>query len=279
MYGQSKDAPSPILPKWTPHPYTVVPIPVLIVEQFPRGLFTYLLDYDKTFPLYCGAFFLSGIEGHNILIDTGPSLENFEADGFSCKEILPMTKALKQATGCDPEAIDMILMTHLHPDHCINMKMFPNAKIIVQEAEWEALHHPPAAYRALYHAEHMEGTDPVFVHGDTFDVIPGIHLLFTPGHTPGNQSIIVDAQEGRVIVCGICCDEGNFHPSDELQQFWPDVLVPGIHVHSEEAYESLRKIKHEADYIVTMHDQKTYERGPCPNPSWPKYYSSLSARE
>ncbi len=98
MYGQSKDAPSPILPKWTPHPYTVVPILSLIVEQFPRGKFTYLLDYDKTFPLYCGAFFLSGIEGHNILIDTGPSPEGFVS---SCREILPMTEALKQATGCD----------------------------------------------------------------------------------------------------------------------------------------------------------------------------------
>jgi len=276
MYGQSKEAPSSILPKWTPYPYTVVPILVLIVEQFPRGTFTYLLDYDKTFPLYCGAFFLSGIEGHNILIDTGPSPEAFVSP---CREVLPMTKALKQATGYDPEAIDMILMTHLHSDHCINVKLFPNAEIIVQEAEWEALHHPPAAYRHIYNAELMEEIDPVFVHGDTFDFIPGIHLLLTPGHSPGNQSIIVDAQEGRVIVCGICCDEGNFHPSDELKQFWPDVLVPGIHVNSEEAYESLRKIKHEADYIVTLHDQKTYERGPCPNPSWPRYYSSLSVRE
>jgi glyoxylase-like metal-dependent hydrolase (beta-lactamase superfamily II) len=119
----------------------------------------------------------------------------------------------------------------------------------------------------------MAGSDPVFVYDDTFDVLPGIHLLFTPGHTPGSQSIVVDTEEGRVIVCGLCCDEGNFNPSDEFKEFWPDVLVPGLHVNSEEAYESLRRIKREADYIVTMHDQKTFERGVCPNPSWPRYLS------
>jgi DNA-binding SARP family transcriptional activator len=55
------------------------------------------------------------------------------------------------------------------------------------------------------------------------------------------------------------------------EEFWPDVLIPGLHISSEEVYESLRRIKREADYIVTMHDQKTFERGVCPNPSWPRF--------
>jgi hypothetical protein len=108
MYFNSKYKLLPVLPKWKSHPYKVIPIPVLVVEHFPRGLFTYLLDYDKTFDLYCGAFFISGVEGYNILIDSGPSREDFEAGGFSCQGILPMPEALKQATGREPEDIDII---------------------------------------------------------------------------------------------------------------------------------------------------------------------------
>jgi len=107
--------------------------------------------------------------------------------------------------------------------------------------------------------------------GNLANLLPGVHLLSSVGHTPGSQSVVVDTQEGRVIVCGICCDEGNFNPPEELKSTWPEVLVPGIHTSSQDAYENLLQIKRKAEYIITLHDKDSYSRGACPGPAWPRY--------
>lgn len=261
----------PLLPDWQPHPYTIIPLLVMKSEGISKGIFTYLLDYEKTMTINGGCFFIKGIQGHNILVDTGPTVEDFISHGYPCEGIKPVHQALKEATGFSPEDIDVLIFTHLHHDHCPLANMFKHTKVIIQQDEWHAVHNPPACYRFLYNPEYLEGITPTLVDGDVFNIFPGIHLLYTPGHTPGGQSIVIDTQEGRVIICGFCCDEENFNPPNELKAIWPQVLVPGLHVNSEDAYESVLRVKKEADYIITLHDIKTFERGICPSPKWPRY--------
>jgi glyoxylase-like metal-dependent hydrolase (beta-lactamase superfamily II) len=263
----------PVLPDWQGYPYSVLPVPVIKSEGISKGLFTYLLDYEKPMTVNGGFFFINGLQGHNILVDTGPTVEDFAAHGYPCEGIKPMPEALRDAVGLTPADIDTVIFTHLHHDHCPLAKLFKHAKLIIQEDEWHAVHHSPACYRPLYNPEYVEGLNPTLVDGDVFNVFPGIHLLYTPGHTPGGQSVVIDTKDGRVIICGFCCDESNLNPPAELKAFWPEVLIPGLHVNSEDAYESAMRVKKEADYIITLHDPKTFERGVCPSPKWPKYES------
>lgn len=265
---QTKQKP---LPEWKAHPYSILPILIMKSEGITKGIFTYLLDYEKTMTINGGCFFIKGVQNHNILVDTGPTVEDFVAHNYPCEGIKTMPEALKEATGLTPDDIDVVIFTQLHHDHCPLAKMFKHAKLIIQKDEWYAVHNSPACYRFLYNPEHVEGLNPDFVDGDVFNVFPGIHLLYTPGHTPGGQSIVVDTEDGRVIICGFCCDEDNFNPPEELKPIWPEVLVPGLHVNSEDAYSSAMRVKKEADYIITLHDKKTFERGICPSPKWPKY--------
>ena len=259
------------LPKWQPHPYSVVPMLVIAMEGNSRGLFTYMLDYEKVMDSSGGCFYIKGVQGHNILVDSGPSLEDFLAHGYPCREVKTMQEALKEATGLSPDDIDVVILTHLHHDHCALAGLFKHAQIIVQKDEWKALHDPPACYRPFYDARYMDGLDLTFVDGDVFNVFPGIHLLYTPGHSSGGQSVVVDTNEGRVIISGVCGNESIFNPPEAVKAIWPEVLVPGLHVNNEDAYESALRIKREADYIITLHDPKSFERGECPGPNWPRY--------
>jgi hypothetical protein len=156
----------------------------------------------------------------------------------------------------------------MHHDHNAAAKLYKNAKHIVQVTEWNMLHNPPVAQRGVVNPEYVEGLDFVFVNGDVYNLFPGISLMYTPGHSAGGQSIVVDTEMGRVIICGICSEELNFDPPKQVKQIWPDVLVPGMHTDCQLAYESMARIKSEADYIVTLHDRKTYDRGICPSPKW-----------
>ncbi len=258
-----------VLPAWKPYPYEVVGLPVLDAGV-PEGFFTYLMNYDKILPIYCGAFYISGVKGHHILVDSGPTKKDFADKGYPCKEISPCEKQLKDMVGLTPKDIDVVIYTHLHHDHNPLAKIYTNAKQIVQKTDWNMLHNPPACYRHLLNPEYMTGVAPTFVHGDVVNLFPGISLLYTPGHTSGNQSVVVDTKMGRVIICGTCCEEANFDPPEAMKQFWPDVLVPGLHIDCQQAYESLARIKAEADYIITPHDKKHYDRGVCPSAKWPK---------
>ena len=260
----------PALPVWKPYPYSVLPILVMKSEGITKGIFTYLLDYDKTMTIYGGFFYIKGVEGHNILVDTGPTVEDFLAHGYGCEGIKTMPEALKAATGLTPQDIDVVIFTQLHHDHCPLAQEFKHAKLIVQEDEWHAVHNSPVVYRFLYNPEYLVGLNPTLVNGDVHNVFPGIHLLFTPGHTPGGQSVVVDTAEGRVIICGFCCGDTNFNPPEEVRSIWPEALVPGLHVNSEDAFESVLRVKKEADYIILLHDEKTFTRGICPSAKWPK---------
>jgi glyoxylase-like metal-dependent hydrolase (beta-lactamase superfamily II) len=282
--GISKAAPKPlylsqtetsgdtlsVLPPWKPYPYEVVPIPVFEVG-IPRGLFSYLMDYTETLPVYIGSFYISGVKGEHILVDSGPNKEDLIDKGMtSYKEIKPHEQQMKDMLGLTPRDITTVLYTQMHHDHNPLAPIYTRAKQIVQTTEWNMLFNPPACYRSLVNPEYMRGVQPTFVNGDVFNLFPGISLMYTPGHTSGTQSVVVDTKMGRVIICGTCCEERNFDPPEKLKRFWPDVLVPGLHIDSQQAYESLLRIKAEADYIVTPHDKQHYTRGVCPSAKWPK---------
>jgi len=100
--------------------------------------------------------------------------------------------------GIDPEAIIAVINCHLHIDHAGQNSAFPRTPIHAQPAEWEAAHgedytivewvdFPNADYR---------------LHAGDYELLPGIRVLATPGHTPGHQSLAVDTIEGLTILAG-----------------------------------------------------------------------------
>ena len=106
--------------------------------------------------------------------------------------------------GVQPEAVDTVLLTHLHFDHAGGATVlredgeavpaFPNATYFVQRVEWEFATHPNERTRASYLAEnyeplHREGRLRL-LDGEA-EIFGGISVLPLPGHTPGLQGVVL----------------------------------------------------------------------------------------
>jgi glyoxylase-like metal-dependent hydrolase (beta-lactamase superfamily II) len=84
------------------------------------------------------------------------------------------------ALGVAAEDVTDVVISHHHPDHTLNVALFPNAR----------LHDHWAWYRDdLWISRPAEG----------FELSPGIRLIETPGHSAQDVSTLVDTEDGLVV--------------------------------------------------------------------------------
>jgi glyoxylase-like metal-dependent hydrolase (beta-lactamase superfamily II) len=132
--------------------------------------------------------------------------------------------------GIDAKKVEHLVISHIHFDHNGGLELFPNAKIYVQRKEFDFFVYDPIAKRAPYAAV----SDPVaigqlgdlkgskrliLVDGDK-EILPGIELLLTPGHTPALQSMAVKSAKGLAVLASDCA---HVHKSFELDK--PSCLI------------------------------------------------------
>jgi glyoxylase-like metal-dependent hydrolase (beta-lactamase superfamily II) len=234
--------------------YTIIPL-VVGANETDQGIMTYLRDYGKRIWIPIYVFYVKGGD-KNILIDTG--LEQFvvpddlgKTYGF---EIMKFEEALS-TVGLTPGDIDIIIHTHLHNDHCENDYKCKNAKIYVQKKEMEFYNDPhPVDHR--FYPDILEGVQVVEVEGDA-NILEGIDVIFSPGHTPGGQSVAINTSEGKVIITGFCCNDKNFPKTGPA-------ISPGVHLDLIDAYDSIQKIKSMGDIIIPLHDLNIGSRKSIP---------------
>ena len=97
-----------------------------------------------------------------------------------------------------PRDVLCVINTHLHFDHCGGNRLFPGVPIHVQRAEREAAR---AEDYAIPEWVEFEGAAYVEHDGEA-EILPGVRVVPTPGHTPGHQSVLVSTREGLVVVAG-----------------------------------------------------------------------------
>ena len=156
--------------------------------------------------------------------------------------------------GTSPDEINMIINTHLHIDHCAGNVLCTKARWFVQKKEMEYWRSPLRVHRQAYRVELMEaGFD--LLDGDT-EVLPGIRVMFTPGHSPGSQSVLVETVEGLYVLPGDSIPHfANMNVRDG-EPFWPN----GIYVDLHEYYETLDRLKALRGVILPGHDLLVYKR-------------------
>ena len=157
--------------------------------------------------------------------------------------------------GLRPDDIDIVINTHLHWDHCSNNHLFQKAKSYVQRTELSYASAPLTPHTQGYEAFEL-GLVPPFV-GTKFEVlegdqeiIKGVSVLFTPGHTPGSQSVVLGAGERSCILAG---DNIPFYenlPENTMAHFKPST----IYVDLEDYYRSVRSVLSLGFPIIPSHD-------------------------
>jgi len=196
-------------------------------------------------------WYIEGAKEH-ILVDAGGSAETMMRRGLNAELICSPVEALK-TVGIAPEDIALVICTHLHYDHMELGYLYKNAQFVIQKAELEANYnpHPVEAPRCIAKSVIDELNFNV-VEGDT-QITDGIRVLLTPGHTRGSQSVMVDTEKGKAIICGLCTIWDNFEPPKRVNSPLP-VIPPGIHLDVREAFDSLIRIKQMADITIPLHD-------------------------
>src|SRR5438132_305215 len=127
--------------------------------------------------------------GGRVLVDTGMIDSTPELD----EEWHPFFDA-----ALIPREVSLVINTHLHFDHCGGNRLFPGVPIYVQRVEREVAREP--GYTIPEWVE-FEGANYVELDGAA-EIVPGVRVLPTPGHTRGHQSVLVDTDEGLVVVAG-----------------------------------------------------------------------------
>jgi glyoxylase-like metal-dependent hydrolase (beta-lactamase superfamily II) len=188
-------------------------------------------------------------DSHRVVVDPGTT-----EDGSSLVDEL-------SAAGIAPESIDTVVITHGHADHWSasvaagadgrehTVAVFPNARYVIQHDEWEHWHSDPNP-EPHHAATFRQLLGPIrdrfdLVKGDC-EVVPGLELWPTPGHSPAHQVVVIGGRAvhvGDVLIHPICVERPEWTAAFDV---WPDGVVA-----SREAL--LRRIVAEDLLVITHH--------------------------
>ena len=205
------------------------------------------------------------IEGSNpkVLIDAGASIEGYQARKLKQEHIQSLEEGLAKL-GVSADDIGIVILTHLHWDHCAFSHKFTKAKFIVQKAELDFGLNPHPANASAYTLDYYKDLNIEVVDNEDKEIVEGVRVLFAPGHTPGTQSVAVETAKGLAIIAGFCGTADNFEPPPELKARGAQIIPCGLHVNLFQSYDSTLRIKQEADIIVPLHDAKFLDEKSIP---------------
>jgi N-acyl homoserine lactone hydrolase len=165
--------------------------------------------------------------------------------------------------GLKPGDIGRVAISHTHGDHIGNMALFPNAAVVMQQAEYNWIHSPNGpndnVNQLMALARQLLGTPKKLqlVDGDT-DVFGdgSVTLLSTPGHTPGHQSLLVHLKSsGFILLSGdVVHLQGNFAEN----------IVPSLNTDKAQSIASMARVRQLiATYKATLfinHDKSQTDK-------------------
>ncbi|KIE26792.1 beta-lactamase [Streptomyces sp. MUSC 125] len=158
--------------------------------------------------------------GLRVLVDTGIGNGKSRANPAWDNLDTPYLDRLA-AAGFPPESVDMVILTHLHTDHVgWNTRpsgpgrwepTFPHARYLVSRIEadyWSSADMDASRRQMLSDSVHpvreSGQLELIDVPADGADVAPGLRLLPTPGHTPGQVAVHLHSAGHSAVITGDC---------------------------------------------------------------------------
>jgi len=226
--------------------YSITPL-LTGVRNPDQGIMTYQQGYGTRIWLPIWSFLVRG-ENRNILVDTGlDENELIVPAGFIEETGLTPASMVEclRAHNLEPEDINIVINTHLHDDHCGNNALFPKALFYAHSEEIAFCKNPhPLDHR--YDEYFIEEITFQELEGDK-EILPGLDVLYMPGHTVGTLAVQVETGRGKTIITGFCCNAKNFPENGPA-------VCPGVHINALTAWDSIQKVKQSGAYILPMHE-------------------------
>jgi glyoxylase-like metal-dependent hydrolase (beta-lactamase superfamily II) len=165
-----------------------------------------------------------------VLVDTGMGTKVRASEKLRAiwrpSERALLLESLARA-GFSPEDVRTVVFTHLHVDHAGGATYrspdgelhptFPNARYVVQRAEWATALAPPVIGKGSYYADNYAPLEKHgvldVVEGDV-EIAAGVRTWVTAGHTPGHQMIVIESGRERALYLGdLVCTTNHLKPA------------------------------------------------------------------
>ncbi|HHY46935.1 MAG TPA: MBL fold metallo-hydrolase [Firmicutes bacterium] len=148
-----------------------------------------------------------------------------------------------------PGDIDMVILSHLHYDHCINLALIPGAEVLLSPRELEYARGECREKGDIYIVDYpdslLAGRTLRLAEEGTL-VMDGVVLMETPGHTPGCISAVAETPDGPVVLAGDAIKNGW-----EVMNNTPTMAFVGIDM----ARKSMKRILDTGGIIIPGHDR------------------------
>ena len=200
---------------------------------------------------------------HTVVVDAGFTAEVAARRGR--KHPRCPTEGL-EALGIDCARVPYVILTHLHYDHVGNLEKFPEATYVMQEAEmafWTGRYAGRDHFRTLVEVddiaylvrENFEGRLR-FVAGSE-EIVPGIEVHRTGGHSAGLQVVRVKTARGWVVLAS---DATHFYAN--IEQDRPYSIVSDL-PRMYGAFDLVHALADSSAHLVPGHDPLVLERFPA----------------
>jgi glyoxylase-like metal-dependent hydrolase (beta-lactamase superfamily II) len=221
--------------------------------------------HDGPMPMDYFVWVLRG-EAGTFIFDTG--FDERMAQRRGRRITRPVGEGLK-ALGVEPDAVQDVILSHMHYDHSGNHGLFPRARYHIQDEEMRYCTGRCMCHAHLRHP--FEAEDVTAMVGKVFEgracfhdgdaqIAPGLSVHLVGGHSRGLQFVRALTRRGWVVLAS---DVSHYYENFEQDRPFPIVESVSSTL---EGYKAMRRLASSPSHIVPGHDPLVLHRYPASRP-------------
>lgn len=144
-----------------------------------------------------------------VLLDTGMGRGDDGTESWYQPRRVALPDALATA-GVSLDDLDLVANCHLHFDHCGGNPLLGATPVLCQRGELATARAGSYTFEDL-----LDGVTYELLDGEA-EPLPGLHVVPTPGHVDGHQSLVVECADGSVVLAGQSHDNASAWSADAL---------------------------------------------------------------
>jgi N-acyl homoserine lactone hydrolase len=146
-----------------------------------------------------------------LLLDTGFGDADEETEAWYRPARVPLDDALG-AVGLGIDDVSLVVNCHLHLDHIGGNPRFTGTPLFCQRRELEVARAGGYTVPGLFD---FAGASYELLDGEA-EIAAGVHVVPTPGHVDGHQSVVVVCDDGSIVLAGQAHDTASQWSADAL---------------------------------------------------------------